>query len=86
MVFFYRRFLPLDVYKYAFWAQNDAFLTEVRSPHGSGVINTIHYRSAASLPQICLSPLSNLKRLSQILNLRQPLFDEIIDMRIQNRL
>ena len=54
MVFFYRRFLPLDVYKYAFGAENDAFLTAVRSPHGSGVINAIHYRSAASLPQICL--------------------------------
>ena len=56
MVFFYRRFLPLDVFKYAFGAENDAFLTAVRSPHGSGVINAIHYRSAASLPQICLSP------------------------------
>ena len=49
MVFFYRRFLPLDVYIYAFGAENDA--------------------SSSNLP----SPSIKLKRLSQILHLRQPL-------------
>ena len=49
MVFFYRRFLPLDVFIYAFGAENDA--------------------SSSNLP----IPFIKLKRLSQILHLRQPL-------------
>ena len=50
MVFFYRRFLPLDVFIYAFGAENGA--------------------SYSNLP----IPFVKLKRLSQILHLRQPLF------------
>ena len=59
MVFFYRRFLPLDVFIYAFGAENDVSLVATRSHFGSCVIDAIHYRNAATLPQICLSPLSN---------------------------
>ena len=51
MVFFYRRFLPLDVFIYAFGAENDA--------------------SSSNLS----IPLFKLKGLSQILHLRQPLFN-----------
>ena len=32
MVFFYRRFLPLDVYKYAFGAENDASSSNLPIP------------------------------------------------------
>ena len=32
MVFFYRRFLPLDVYKYAFGAENDASFSNLPIP------------------------------------------------------
>ena len=32
MVFFYRRFLPLDVYKYAFGAENDASYSNLPIP------------------------------------------------------
>ena len=48
MVFFYRRFLPLDVFIYAFGAENDA--------------------SSSNLP----IPFTEVKRLPQILHLRQP--------------
>ena len=47
-------------------------LISIRSYFGSCVIDAIHYRNAASLPQTCLFPFKALG-LSQINYLRQPL-------------
>ena len=60
MVFFYLRLLARRMLMRLTLA-NGASLVATRSHFGSCVIDAIHYRNAASLPQICLSPLSNLK-------------------------
>ena len=58
MVFFYRRFLPLDVYKYAFGAENDVSYSNLPIPlvKPKEAVSNFAFETASYIFLILLEP------------------------------